>query len=205
MTLNVQLAINDYSQITITVPSLPEKDNVIFIPGPELHHLDIATVEYSDKDKNLPLDRDVVDTIFYSCYLVLERALSDAFSPPDHITTGNVGYYMNMFNEHRQSHLKVLKKFRAWWSRQDVQTIIYSRDNTIYLEIVPIYPWHLDVPSAEEEYESFNEFMQRYKPYVVKEIPRETIITWRNKCYKLLYSLIGKERMPSHATICKES
>jgi len=202
MTLNVQFVISNDSNITITVPSLPEKDNVIFIPTEQLHSLDIATVTYNEyQRKKLILHKEVIDEILYSFYIVVTRVLEQTFTLPDKVTVGNVGYYMNMYHEHRTHDLKVLDQFRIWWSNQDIQTLLYNANDRIYLEIVPIYPWHLEIPKADDEYEPFDAFMQRYTPYVVTEVPRENVITWRDKCYNLLKDIIDESRIPSQQEI----
>ena len=203
MTLNAQFVISNNSNITITVPSLPEKMNDIFIPTEHLHHLDIATVHYNDSNDGLSLQlkNDVLDSILYSYYLVSERTLTQAFTLPDRVTIGDVGYHMNIYNEHKIQNLYVLKQFRIWWSDQDIQTLLYNSGNSIYLEIVPVYPWHLEIPKTDDEYEPFDAFMQRYAPYVVTEVPRENVIAWRDKCYNLLKDIIGESRIPSQQEI----
>ena len=127
--------------------------------------------------------------------------LTQTFTLPDRVTAGNVGYYMNMYREHRTHNLEIVNQFRIWWSKQDIQTLLYNANNRIYLEIVPIYPWHLEIPKTDDEYEPFDAFMQRYAPYVVTEVPRENVIAWRDKCYNLLKDIIGESRIPSQQEI----
>jgi len=202
MTLNAQFVINNNSNITITVPSLPEKMNDIFPPTEQLHSLDIATVTYNEhQKKKLTLHKEVIDEVLYSYYLVLERVLERAFTLPERVNIGDVGYYLNIYREYRTHDLAVLDQFRVWCSKQHIQTLLYNTNNNIYLEIIPLYPWHLAIPETDDEYEPFDAFMQRYTPYVVTEVARENVITWRDKCYNLLKDIIDESRIPSQQEI----
>ena len=201
MALNAQFVISNNSNITITVPSLPEKDNEIFIPTETLHQLDIGKAVYENKKYSILLLQDVIKGILYPYYLILERVLTQTFTLPDRVNIGDIGYYLNMYREYRTHDLEVLDQFRLWCSKQHVQTLLYNANNSIYLEIVPLYPWHLAIPETDDEYEPFDAFMQRYAPYVVTEVPREKVIIWRDTCYNLLKDIIGKSEIPSQQEI----
>ena len=145
--------------------------------------------------------QDVIKGILYPYYLILERVLTQTFTLPDRVNIGDIGYYLNMYREYRTHDLEVLDQFRLWCSKQHVQTLLYNANNSIYLEIVPLYPWHLAIPETDDEYEPFDAFMQRYAPYVVTEVPREKVIIWRDTCYNLLKDIIGESEIPSQQEI----
>ena len=78
------------------------------------------------------------------------------------------------------------------WGPRGISTLIYNADNKIYLEIVPTYPWVYVGPKPGDNYVTFDEFMNTYKPYAVEIIPYTTALQWLNKSKEYL-KLIGCE------------
>ena len=201
MQLDAHFAINNSNYIRITVPNLPEKDNDIFAPTQVLHPLDIATTTYFEESNEIILYQDVLNDTVYTLYYTIEIVSSKKFHLPNHITPGMVGYFFNeLRTDFQNQDTRWLNYYRVW-SKRSIQTLLYNMNDTVYLEISPAYPWEHVEPKPDEHYIPFEEFMQSYKPYVLQEIPHETLVQWRDTSYRLLQSLIGEKEIPSRQQI----
>jgi len=167
-TLNVNI------KITIIIPEVSSKFNYYYEPTEKLNQFDEATVYFINSANKLELYKDVLDDALFSLNGSLRKAVSNTLLLPKTIAVGTAGYvFNNMLNGVIDIELEHL-----WvWSMRGISTLIYTINNTIYLEIVPIYPWTFSEPGGDN-YISFDEFMKNYKPYVVEIIPHETALQW---------------------------
>ena len=70
------------------------------------------------------------------------------------------------------------------WSSQNASFWIYEKEENIYLEITPHYPWDsIPIKEAKKDplYISFQAFMKTYNPLVVTIIDRKMLIEWQEK------------------------
>ncbi len=70
----------------------------------------------------------------------MRKALSNLLQLPNDIEIGNLGFYCN---DHYYKEDYDSLDFSNFWlfSGKDIQTWLYNRNDKIYLEIAPSYPW----------------------------------------------------------------
>lgn len=92
----------------------------------------------------------------------------------------NIGYQRNQW-------LHALKKGQPEWcgsiylcfsTTHKIETFLYVEEGSIYLEIIPLYPWFFGNKPKGLKKISFKEFLKNYKPYVRVIITRETAKQW---------------------------
>ena len=188
MMTQIDFQIDKEKKIIVTVPNL-EKKITYFYPSTEnLHKFDEATLYYINNNYSLEICKDTLDEVILSLHGALKYALSNIKSLPSNIEAGTAGYALN----HMLNNIAIddLKPFWVWSSKEHVQTLIYSSNNTIYLEIIPTYPWVYNEPKPGDRYISFEEFMKTYKPYAVEQISHEIAQIWLDECEKALRTII---------------
>src|SRR5439155_26455584 len=94
----------------------------------------------------------------------------------------------------------------VWQSPGNIQpnyaTWLYNdAAGNIILEITETYFWHHSEPTMGINYISYEEFMQDYKPFIVRTIPRKTAQNWLHQAESVLGILkkneeraVGKNR-----------
>ena len=186
MQLDVQFVIDNNKKIRVTVPDLPDKENEIYTPTKELHKYDLATVEYIQEKASFFITQETIMEIFLSSYITIERGLAGLLTFDDNIKPGTVGKLINQFYNNI---------FNIWLGKY-IDTLLYNVNDTIYIEVVPAYPWLHVPPENHETYISFKHFIDAYKPYVYTAIPEEQCITWKNTCYDVLKTILDKNDIP---------
>ena len=188
MTTHIDFILNQNKKISITVPDISSKFTYFYESTENLHKFDEATVYFFSENNRIEIEKETLDDILFSLNGTLREALSNKLSLPKTIKAGLVGYAFNFS-------LKDLTYFldKCWvWGPRGISTLIYNADNKIYLEIVPTYPWVYVGPKPGDNYVTFDEFMNTYKPYAVEIIPYTTALQWLNKSKEYL-KLIGCE------------
>lgn len=170
-------------KISILVPDVSTKINYFYKPTEHLHKFDEATAIFINENNNFQIKKDTLDEILLTLNGTLKNVLLKNKCLPDIIQAGNAGYVLN--NILNDLGPNILSPFWVWSSKH-IQTLIYKSNNTIYLEIVPTYPWVYEEPKPGDKYISFDEFMKTYKPYAVEIISPETAQIWLNKCQEIL-------------------
>ena len=84
------------------------------------------------------------------------------------------------------ANLWIGEKYLLWSVAQKNSTWLYNKDNKIFLEITPVYPWHFLEPEPNEQYYSYDEFIKNYKPIVTVEISKDIAKKWLEQTDELL-------------------
>lgn len=77
-----------------------------------------------------------------------------------------------------------VESYLLWNVPQAYSTWLYAKDNKIFLEITPSYPWTFVKPTKKEKFYTFDEFVKNYKPYAIFEISKKTAREWQQKAQK---------------------
>ena len=191
MTLDVSIAVDRYSNIRITVPDTANKENIAGNSTSQLHALDIATAEYIGQKTCITLYTDTIGNLTYFLYIALVRSIAEVLTIPHTVDPGTIGRFINILDN----------RVCDVWIRRAVRTMLYNRDNSIYLEIIPLYPWRTVEPKSHEHYIPFSTFLQQYEAYVIHSLTWEVAIQWRDTCYDILCRIGDESDIPTKDTI----
>jgi hypothetical protein len=65
-------------------------------------------------------------------------------------------------------------------------TWLYTKNNSIFLQITPSYLWHFSDPEEHETFVSYDEFIKNYQSYLTVEIKKETMANWAIQSNEIL-------------------
>lgn len=148
---------------------------------------------YYDQTTSLELYNYCVGEILEIFKIKLEKALTNKLKLHESIQM-DVGFLLNEFVQKRQA-LPLLESGMGtdWvgvvnliWSTDKLATWLYSKDNKIFLEITPVYAWHLLEQKKTEQFYSYEEFIKNYKPIVIFEISKDLAQQWLMKIDEML-------------------
>ncbi|UWV46608.1 MULTISPECIES: hypothetical protein [Acetivibrio] len=108
-----------------------------------------------------------------------------------------IGYYYNIYANELwttddenviQSLVDPSQNFSLWSTPTHIgiETFMYNIDDKIYIEISPIYKWNCDYPENESEYETFDNFLNNYKPIDIVSIDRSVAERWLDFCCDMI-------------------
>lgn len=182
---NIIFKLDTTSLISIKIPDLPEKFNYYYEPTEHLHKFDEAETFFIKNNKQLQLKKDILQEAILPFNFLLKKAIANELSLPEGINPGDVGKELNKsYNE--RPHAEV-SSFSVWQSvRRKTCTLLYNFNDSIYLEIVPLYKWSYIEPKKNEKYIPFDEFLKTYKPYYVEVIPRNVAFAWQKQCEEII-------------------
>lgn len=181
--------INDKKSLKILIPDFKNKFNYYYKQTKKLHMFDEVTVALTIKNKQYILKVDVLDFVTHKFKNLLYKTLNNPIQLPDNIEIGNLGFYYNA--EYYNENYDNINFSNFWlWSGQNIQTWLYNKNNKIYLEISPSYPWLFSDEKEEKGYVTFDEFMKTYKPVALEEIDRAIAQEWLKQCDEILNSMI---------------
>lgn len=182
--------------IEILVPTLKDKCNRYYKPVTPLHMFDEVTVIFKNKESEIVVAADDVKEILTSFKGSLKEALNDAIELPDYVNVGELGKYYNeeTFIQTVNDTPHKIKYSHFWlWSAKGCQTWLYNKNECIYLEIVPSYPWlnsDLEKKKLDKNFMSFDNFIETYQPLFVGEISKEITKKWIVQCDTILNLMI---------------
>jgi len=203
MNIIKRFEINKNNTIEILVPELENKFNYYYKPSEKLHKFDEVTAMLIQKNKKFTLKVDAVQVVIEEFKNMLIMALNNQISLPKGVVIGKLGALFN--SNTYEDDLDSIDFGNFWlWSGPAVQTWLYNRDNKIYLEIAPSYPWLYVEPEKTEEYISFDQFMKTYKPILVTELDKNLVKKWIKECHGILENLEKEhEQMLQYLAKCK--
>jgi hypothetical protein len=187
-----RLIIDKNKSIEILVPDVVNKSNYYYKPTEELHKFDEVTVVLREKDTTITISIDLADVIFESLKNMLQNVCMDnQVLLPDNIQIGELGYY---YNKDMKDEVDLIdySNFAVWSggvSKGKYTTWLYKKDNGMYFEISPNYPWLYAEPDESSNYIPFDQFMKTYKPILVIELDRSLIEKWLDNCNGILHEL----------------
>lgn len=150
----------------------------------------------SSKVKLKILDKYIIEVL--DKFEIMLKLILNKHLELDKSMTENIGFLWNEYLQEKTNHIFIeekseSKECESWigtnyilWSIWGLETWIYSKKNTIYLEITPVYKWHFDEPEKNEKFIPYDEFIKNYEPIAVIKISKETAKKWLAKTEKLL-------------------
>lgn len=185
MKLIDKLDINEFDSINIFVPELREKYNYFYKPSESLHICDQITIKLQQKESVTELAQNMFDILYKHFHGVLTNIVKDNLFLPADVAVGEVGYIHNMDIETDNDDFYNFAKF-SLCNNSEIMTFLYSKNDKIYLEVSPLYPWFYQEPEPHEEYIPFREYIKAYKPIALYEISRETAQKWLHQCETIM-------------------
>ena len=157
-----------------------------------LHVFDEVEVQYIHSGKAIILTSDTAQYVVETFCGSLEMSLKNELLLDASLVVGKVGYffskkkYMIADECNGQKKDDVFSQYWVWSSSKNIQTWLYNRDNKIYFEISPIYPWLFSDPQEDEHYITFDEYINNYKPILLVELQKSLVQSWINQCHEAL-------------------
>lgn len=186
MNLVQEFKISDQDSIKILVPNNVEnKLNYYDYPTEQLHLFDQLTVVLQQKDLSTELARDMTDYTLGDFQDALIKVLNKKNSLPVEYNIKDLGILYNI-NSHTDNENRFDLTQFSIWSNVTTITWLYRKNNHIYLEISPKYPWLYEEYDPLEHYISFQDFMRAYKSVALYEISREIAEQWLTQCNVIL-------------------
>ena len=196
MNIFEKFIINENQSIDILLPDVEDRTNSWYRSTQNLHKFDFISAALKQENISVVIVTEVAEEMFISLADRLEYVLAKKEELPDQIRIGEVGYRYHVDSriEHEKS-IDDYCKFTVWsggFSEPRFHTWLYKKNNTIYFEISPEYPWLSTDPTEEEKldiYISFDQFMKTYKPILVVEIDKAIAQKWLDSCRRILDDL----------------
>jgi len=195
MTTLLQLIFDKYASIGIKVPNITEKVNYFYEPTEKLHKFDEVTVYLNQGNVSTLIARDVVQDIIVSLWESLYKSLHFKRELPLQIVEGKVGYCHNkdtyMLHCTADDEIKNYKEkyncslYNVWSSNLKIETWMYSKKGTIYLEISPTYPLFYSEDFVQDD-TVFEKYLASYKPLFFVEISHDQAEEWLKKSEKII-------------------
>ena len=187
MTSEIDFLLNANNKIRIEVPDVLAKFTYFYESTEKLHKFDVITVYFIDNDKKVIIYQDMLDDFILPFHILLKRALNNILSLPKEITVGNALLTLND-NLNERTPTDMTPYWLASTVKGKTATLLYTFNNTIYLEIGIVYPWTFLEPTSADKYITYDEFIKNYKPLLVEVIPHEIAKQWLTKSEEILKS-----------------
>lgn len=183
MKLISELIINKTDLIKILVPKFEYKYNYFYKPTESLHICDQITIVFQKGDTQIELAKNMLDILFEVFKETLNKVINNQLILPKEYEVGKVGYAFNICVENENENDGCFYSIpSAFCNNETTKTWLYNKDNKIYLEISPLYPWLYREPRSCEKYVSFEEYIKTYSPFAVYEISSKKTIEWLAQC-----------------------
>lgn len=165
--------------------------------GNHLYRWDPIEIIFKDENSEYIINQhDHLMPQVEQLYDCLQGAISNKLSLLKSIKA-DLGYLWNQDLNHCSitSH-EQLQKEKDWkgakylmWDGNKFDTWLYNKNNKIYIEITPIYPWHFNKPKAEDNYIPYDEWIKNYKPLVIIEIDKVAAKQWYDQAGKIMQEI----------------
>ena len=160
----------------------------------DIKPFDIVSIEYIKEqiEYDLYVD-DFATEAITSLKNQLKKALNFELHIQNEYINKGIGYYYNIYvnklwTTDAQSLVDPSQNFSLWSTPTHIgiETFMYNIDDKIYIEISPIYKWNCDYPENESEYETFDNFLNNYKPIDIVSIDRSVAERWLDFCCDMI-------------------
>ena len=188
MTTEIDFLLNANKKISIEVPDVLDKFTCFYESTEKLHKFDVITVYFIDNDKKVIIYQDMLDDFILPFHILLLRALNNILSLPKEITVGNALLTLND-NLNERTSIEMNPYWLASTVKDKTDTLLYTVNNNIYLEVGIVYPWTFLEPKPGDRYVTYDEFIKNYKPLLVELIPHEIAKQWLTKSEEILKSV----------------
>lgn len=177
--------LNKDEYIEIQAPILENKFNYYYKPSSKLHKYDEVIAFLNDTyGQQIVLVQDMLDLVLEQLKGQLKNAVDNKLVLPSIINIGELGLNYNI-EMHKEDDEFFNYANYSIWSYKTLQTWIYTKNDNIYLEVAPSYPWLYVEPEEGENYISFDVFIKTYKPILVTELDQFLVKKWIQECQDL--------------------
>lgn len=136
---------------------------------------------------------DFISEAIKSLNNALDKALNNELQIKSEYIEKGIGYHHNIYSHElwAKDDLNIQDPAEAFiiWSTPShigIETYIYNIQNEIHIEISPIYKWNSDYPENENEFETFDDFINKYKVIDTIKINKEVALKWKESCSEVL-------------------
>ncbi|MCA1294988.1 hypothetical protein LBW89_18405 [Paenibacillus sp. alder61] len=144
---------------------------------------------------------DFINEAVKQLYNLLTRAMNNELQLNKEFVDKGVGYYHNiylheLFTTDNRDIYDPAEKIIVWSTPTEVgiETYIYNIDGEIYLEISPFYKWDSDYPDDEDEYQTFEEYINQHQMIDLIHIRRDVAVQWQKILHELIEIAHSNER-----------
>ncbi|GIO84679.1 hypothetical protein J25TS5_16110 [Paenibacillus faecis] len=193
MVNTIRLDISKSQAILLYLPC--EKKDIVPTTDVFLKYWRAGNVEY-DLFVN-----DFINEAVKQLYNLLTRAMNNELQLNKEFVDKGVGYYHNiylheLFTTDNKDIDDPAEKIIVWSTPTEVgiETYIYNIDGEIYLEISPFYKWDSDYPDDENEYQTFEEYINQHQTIDLIHIRRNVAVQWQKILRELIEIAHSNER-----------
>lgn len=170
-----------------------------------MYRYDPVEIFFKDKNKEYLISQhDYLMPKVEAFYYYLKDAIENKLElvPRDE----NLGYSWNqdLHNTVIKSHEK-LKNQDDWqgikylmWGGNAIDTWMYNKDGSLFIEITPGYKWHFQAPEKDEDFVSYENWIKKYRPIKLIEIDSNTAHSWMQKLEALMREIESNDARYLH-------
>lgn len=178
---------DNIQSLKICIGDGDKKENLYYVPTPEINEFDIAHIFYDCKDERLDIFEDILKEAILLLESIFRRALKRKLILNNNFEVGKVGKKFNEFliNNNDSAAYELLSSY-ALDSSKKHKLIMYEYENNFYIEIFDAMAELYDDINAKAR-ENFTKMI--YKPIALIPLELSTIIIWHGQCQNLLKKL----------------
>ena len=191
MQLDARFAIDKKTRITITVPEKYDKETHYYEPGDTIHAFDVSPVRLISTNICLDLYREHIRETITMLHATTYAVLTHDNTLPAYISPGTVGKELEKCTNNISADSNTIYQALVWGHCVPINTLLYSINRAIYIEIAPAYRWLFTQASPKERYiyHPIEVYLHTYKPYIFKRLSYDTVEQWHTTCCNILQSL----------------
>lgn len=165
--------------IEILIPT--DKDNLYYEPTEKLHKFDLLQVSYIENDKKTFFKEDILSEIVLSFLNFSKRIINNEVELLKEFEPGSFGYFYNQLSFDPEGAGWDILSIHLLWGGINVLVVMYSCNQSVYLEIFPIFNNFSEDESEEEDKANFKKFMENYAPIGVMKLDKDILLQWRQQ------------------------
>jgi len=170
------------------------KDSIIEIlnENDEIFLSDEIEIAYYNQEKKLVLYEDLLCEGIRSLQKITQKTLNGELEIEEKYFSKGIGYEWNIISNRiangELDTIDITSPYTLWSTSNKYATVtwIYSFEGEIYFEVSPQYKWNYCEPEEDENFISFEEFIQNYQFYIKIKIDKDTFISWDEKANEIL-------------------
>jgi len=139
MQLDAHFAVNEHTNIRITIPNPGKKDTYYFAPSRSLHGCDVATVWCITPSTCIILEYDILLVVLKKLYHRLDYLCNNTNETPSpHIVPGQYGKETSKEFYYDDTKKPLINNYVIWSYKSSHATIVYHCNTHTYLEVSPL-------------------------------------------------------------------
>lgn len=162
----------------------------------ELVFCDDVSIFFIDDGKEYLLyDNDTILWALRCLSSSLEKSLEEKLKLPEFLKSYDIGFMWNttihetIKNPDNKSLPSEWQDNYLIWNFKEFALWMYNKNDSIYLQITPVYKWHFIDPKQNEHFISYEKFMDNYKPITTLTLDKKVAQKLLDKAQSLLKKL----------------